>query len=33
MALTEMFEGMAGGRFVGCAFFLCLSFAAFTSAR
>ena len=32
MALTEMFEGMAGGRFVGCAFFLCLSFAAFTSA-
>ncbi len=32
MALTEMFESMAGGRFVGCAFFLCLSFAAFTSA-
>lgn len=32
LALTSMFESMAGGRFVGCAFFLCLSFAAFTSA-
>lgn len=32
LALTEMFENMPGGNVVGCGFFLCLSFAAFTSA-
>ena len=32
LALTGMFESMPGGSSVGCGFFLCLSFAAFTSA-